>query len=209
MEDLLNSSKMNQLLDWAYDKALSGLPKMPSAQELGDSYLAKWHDPDTAVAKLIAWQAAKSSAAGFLTGLGGLITLPLALPADLAATYYINVRMVAAIAHIRGHDLNDDATRTAVFLCLLGDSAATATSRAGALFGSFLGKDQLKKTPKQLLKKINRLIGARLVNRAARKIPRGLVRMAPVLGGVFSGAVNGLACRVIGRTADARLSGKA
>ena len=42
------------------------------------------------------------------------------MPANLAGVAVVQVRMVAAIAHLRGYDLDDNRVRTALVMCLLG-----------------------------------------------------------------------------------------
>lgn len=96
---------MQQILDWGYDKATNGLPGTPTAQELAEDYLSKHNSVESAIHSLIKWQNTKAATSGFLTGLGGIITLPVAIPANLASVLYVQIRMVAAIAYMRGYDL--------------------------------------------------------------------------------------------------------
>ncbi|MGO2174028.1 MAG: EcsC family protein, partial [Staphylococcus equorum] len=71
---------------------------------------------------------------GFLTGLGGMITLPVALPANITSVVYVQMRMIAAIAHIRGYDLKDDEVKTLVYLCLTGQTAGDILKDVGVKF---------------------------------------------------------------------------
>jgi len=70
-----------------------------AAEYLGDD---KYRDDGARVAALIKWETAKNFTTGFLTGLGGFITLPVAVPAALAASWVVQARMAAAIACIYG-----------------------------------------------------------------------------------------------------------
>jgi hypothetical protein len=77
-------------LDFIYDKAINGLPGMPSAQKIAEDYL-KRDDNKTTKEKahsLINYQILKTSISGFTTGLGGIITLPIAVPADVSIVLY-------------------------------------------------------------------------------------------------------------------------
>ncbi|RMD78536.1 MAG: EcsC family protein, partial [Lentisphaerae bacterium] len=115
---------MSKLLDWAYDRAVSGnVPGMISAEELANQYLSKEGTLSEKVDSLIRWQAAKTGTAGFLSGLGGGITLPVTVPTELASCLLVEIRMIAAIAYMGGYDLGDDRVRTLVYICLLGHSA--------------------------------------------------------------------------------------
>lgn len=52
-------------------------------------------DSKLASQKLISNQILKCSSSGFLTGLGGVITLPFPLPANLMGVIYVQMRMIA------------------------------------------------------------------------------------------------------------------
>ena len=83
-------------------------------------YLHKYYgDQKKAADVLIRNQVTKCTTTGFLTGLGGFITLPITIPADLASSMYIQVRMIAAIAYIGGYNLHDDAVKTMIYATLL------------------------------------------------------------------------------------------
>ena len=116
--------KMEQMLDWAYEKSLNGIPGTDSAYEMAENFLSKHDTIDKAIDNLIRWQNTKAATSGFLTGLGGLIVMPVTLPANIASVMYVQVRMIAAIAHMKGYDLKDDQVKTFVFVCLTGKSAS-------------------------------------------------------------------------------------
>lgn len=88
MADQLTVSKMNELLDWGFEKALTGLPTMDTAYELAEEYTNKY-GVEQGIDKLITTQLAKCGTSGFLTGLGGLITLPVAVPANISSVLFI------------------------------------------------------------------------------------------------------------------------
>src|SRR5688572_23323401 len=76
---------LRQGFDWAYGKAVDGLPGLDGAEELAARYRERHASPDDAVAALIAWQTGLAGAAGFVTGCGGFVALPVAMPANLAS----------------------------------------------------------------------------------------------------------------------------
>ena len=112
-----------QVLDWAYDKACNGVVGLDSAQELAAPYLNGDGELVDKVNALIRWQNTKAGTSGFITGLGGIITLPVAIPANISSVIFIQVRMIAAIAHMGGYDLKDDRVKTLVYTCLTGNAA--------------------------------------------------------------------------------------
>jgi hypothetical protein len=59
MGNNITESKMMQVLDWSYNKAINGLPGMETAEKLGNRYLRKHNSVDEAIDELIKWQQAK------------------------------------------------------------------------------------------------------------------------------------------------------
>jgi hypothetical protein len=159
MENTLTESRVGKLLDWAYEKSVNGLPGTDTAYDLARNYLSKNSSVDQAINKLIQCQNAKSAAAGFLTGLGGLITLPVAIPADVASVTYIQIRMVASITIMRNYDIKDDQVKTFVFLALTGNPVSNILKNTGIKTAAQLGKQAIKKVPIEIIKAINKAVG--------------------------------------------------
>src|SRR5216684_1678008 len=76
--------KLLQCLEWVYKAALNGIPGVDGVEDLTQSYSAQHRCADDAIDSLVSWQIAKASTAGFITGIGGILTLPVAIPANLA-----------------------------------------------------------------------------------------------------------------------------
>ena len=115
--------KLIECLEWVYEATLKGIPGFDGVEDLAQSYSAQHHCTDDAIDSLVSWQIAKASTAGFITGIGGILTLPVAMPANLAGVLYIQIRMIGAIAHLRGYDVRSDQVRTLAFACLAGSAA--------------------------------------------------------------------------------------
>jgi hypothetical protein len=197
----LTESKVTHVLDWAYEKAVNGLPGTEAAADLAESYLRKHSSVENAIDSLIRWQNAKGVTSGFLTGLGGLITLPVAIPANVASVMYVQIRMIAALAHMRGYDLKDDQVKTFVFVCLTGQAATDILKQAGVKLGTALAKQAIKKIPGEVIKAINKAVGIRLVTKFGQTGIVNLGKAVPLLGGVIGGAVDGIGTNTIGKTA--------
>lgn len=183
----ITESNMGKVLDWAYSKAINGIPGTDTAYDLANNYLVKNGNVDAAISSLINWQTTKCATSGFLSGLGGLVTLPVAVPANIASVIYVQMRMIASIAHLRGYDLKDDQVQTFVYACLTGQSAAEFIKSAGIQFGLKLGQAQVKRIPGEIIKKINQAVGFRLVTKFGSKGVINLGKLVPVLGGVIGG----------------------
>ena len=69
-----------KMLDACYVKCLEGIPKVsPKVEDLANDYLKKYKTKDEACKAMIRNQIAKCTTSGFLTGFGGLITLPVTI----------------------------------------------------------------------------------------------------------------------------------
>ena len=97
------------LLGKLYDGALKGIPGSKSVEALAQEYLSNCGGKkEQAAEQLIRMQVTKCTTTGFLTGLGGLITLPATITADIGSSMYVQIRMIAAIAVMGGYSLQDD-----------------------------------------------------------------------------------------------------
>ena len=131
MPESSTETALLRILDWAYGKATDGLPGFGSANDLAEDYLMRDGTLSENVNALIRWQNTKAGTSGFLTGLGGLITLPVTVPANISVVLLVQVRMIAAIAIMGGYDVKDDRVRTLVYMCLAGNAAKEIMSKMG------------------------------------------------------------------------------
>lgn len=151
---------------------------------------------------LIRWQNTKAGTSGFLTGLGGLITLPVALPANITTVLYVQIRMIAAIAHMTGLDLRDDRVKSFVFLALCGSATADILKDTGIKFGTKLSMSLIKKyVTKEVITAINKAVGFRLVTKAGSTGIINLTKMVPILGGIIGASFDTFTTNVVGNTA--------
>ncbi len=201
-KDLTHDAIMS-VLDWSYDKAINGgLPGMDTAIELGDNYLQKDGSLEANVDSLIRWQNTKSATSGFLSGLGGLVLLPVTLPANITSVILVQMRMVAAIAHMGGHDLKSDEVKTFVYTCLAGNGAKDILKNSGIQIGKKLAVTGIKKIPFEVIKKINQAVGFRLMTKFGEKGIINLGKMVPIAGGLVGGTVDAVSTNTIGKIAS-------
>lgn len=197
----LTESKMMQVLEWSYEKAIQGLPGMESAEELAKRYLEKYDTVDEAIDTFINWQCAKCATSGFITGLGGLLTLPVAIPANISSVIFVQIRMIATIAKMRGYNLKDDQVKTLVFVALTGQAATDILKQAGITIGSKVGINLIKKMPMKVIYQINKKVGFRLVTKFGQKGIINLGKLVPIVGGVIGGTVDTVGTLTVGKTA--------
>ncbi len=200
-DEALSDSKVLQVLDWAYDKALNGIPGLGTAVELAEDYAKESSDPLEQVNSLIRWQVAKCSTSGFITGLGGIITMPIAIPANISSVIYVQIRMIAAIAHLGGHDIRDDRIKTFVYAALCGTATSDILKSAGIKIGTKITEKAIQGISREIIKKINQAVGFRLVTKFGEKGVINLGKAIPFVGGVIGGTIDGISTNTIGNIA--------
>lgn len=198
-----NDTSASQLATYLLEHGIRGLGPLSSAESLADEYLrtAKYRDDDARVAALVKWETTKNFTTGFLTGLGGFITLPVAIPAALAASWVVQARMAAAIARVYGHPLEDERVRTKILLALAGDVAREAMKDLGIKTGDKLTQRAVEQIPGRLLVEVNKRVGAKLASQVGARVLLKFPRAVPVLGGFVGGALDAVVCRKVGATA--------
>ncbi len=197
----ITPEKMMDVLDSVYHQVLTGLPGQKNIYDLADDYRSKSSSSEKAISKLIASQVTKATVTGAITGLGGVITLPVAIPADLAGSLAIQLRMIGAIAVLRGYDPSDDQVRTFAYACLLGSSATDLLKGAGIKLGVKMTEKLVQKVPGKVLVKINQKVGFRLVTKGGSKGIVNLGKMVPFIGAPIGGGFNLVETKVIAKAA--------
>lgn len=192
---------VSKLTDFGID---GGAPRLKPSIDVAGNYLADTrfaHDDDR-IRSLIRWHVAAATTTGFTTGLGGLVTLPVTLPAGLGAAWLLQARMIGSIAHIRGYDIADERVRTLVIAAIAGDATVSeVTKRIGSDFARRAGKAAVHHVPGKVLIEINKKVGFRLLTKGGTKGVVNLGKAVPVLGGVVGGAVDGASTRAVGAVA--------
>ena len=113
------------------DVGVDGKGTFDSARQVADTALSRHHNPDKAIDDIVNEHTKLAAAGGFVTGLGGFITLPVALPANVIGFYILATRMVAAVAKVRGYDVESPNVRSAILLGLVGADAGDVLRKAG------------------------------------------------------------------------------
>ena len=185
----VNKGIIAKTLDWAYSKAVSGFTGVDSAYDLGNSYLAQKGSLEDQVDSLIKWQVAKAATSGFVTGLGGVMIMPLTVPANIASVIYIQIRMIAAIAYMGGHDIREDRVKSLIYICMVGNGAKE------------LLKDMSVKAGERLVAKIAEKVSANIASKTGQMSVTSLGKAVPVLGSVVGGSYDAITTRVVGKVA--------
>jgi hypothetical protein len=173
------------------DAGIDGLGPLKSARELADQARRANRTSEGAVKKVIRSHVVKGGVGGFVTGVGGFVTMPVALPANVVEFYVGATRMVAAIATLRGYDVDEPQVRTAVLLTLVGSEADEILSKAGLTGPSGKVVDLVgRQLPPAALLMLNKAIGFRLLRGVGEKAFARLGRGVPLAGGVVGGGID-------------------
>lgn len=183
---------VTKLVEQLISLGIDGRGPVKSAAHAADKELEKaGGNVEKAINKLCAGNLRTAAGAGFLTGLGGFVTMPVALPANILEFYVVATRMVAGVAHLRGYDLTKDQVRTAVLLTLSGSGGYEVLSKVGV--NPVTGRATavaLERLPKAALMMVNKGIGFRLITQLSTKSLAKLGKLVPLAGGVIGGGVD-------------------
>lgn len=197
---------VTKLITNLLDVGIDGKGPFASAKKLADKALAaEQGDVDKAIDSVASKHVRGGAAGGFVTSLGGFVTMPVAIPANVFEFYVQATRMVGAIAHLRGYDVSRDEIRTAVLLTLVGTDAADTLRESGvpvgALGGGTLASLLTGRLPKSALMVVNKAVGFRVLRSVGEKTLARFGRLVPVAGGVLGGALDGWLMSRIGKSA--------
>ena len=190
---------IDRLVEMLVATGLEGRGPLSSAREVAQEALAKSDgDVEKAVARLARQTLVTGSIGGFVTGLGGFVTMPVSLPVNVAEFYLQAVRMVGGIASLRGYDLEEPRVRTAVLLTLVGSDSHEVLEKAGMTTASGrITSYALKGLPPGALMIVNKAVGFRLMRGVSEKVLSRLGRGIPVAGGLVGGGIDGFMMKKI------------
>lgn len=197
----VSQEELIKIIDTCYDKTLSGFSGFKSSYNLAEEYSEKYKEPLEAANKLVKYQIKKCTTSGFVTGLGGLLTLPIAVPTDLTACILVQFQMIAAIAVLGGYDPSDDEVRTIAYMCLIGESITEAINKTGVKAAEKIGTGIVDKVPGEVLININKKLGSRIFTKFGKSGLVNLCDLVPVFGGVVGGTINYASTKKIGSIA--------
>jgi len=86
---IATDASATRLVKYLLEKGLGGAGPLSSARDLADEYLIDqgYATDDERVDRLVKWEMSKNFTTGFITGLGGVITLSIGIPSALVASW--------------------------------------------------------------------------------------------------------------------------
>ncbi len=181
--------------------AIDGSSAFPSARSTAAKHLQRRGGRvDDAIESVIDSHVRIGTAQGFVTNLGGIAVAPVTVPANLAGVAVVQVRMIAAIAHLRGYDIDDRRVRTAIVMCLLGGEQIGRSVASGKLPTSPMAIATAPVFDPALDARVAEAVVGALVTRVGGKhLPLMVTRRIPLLGGGVGAVLDGMATYQIGQ----------
>ncbi len=188
----------------ALHRAIHGLGPLPAAARAAEHRLRR-QDGDTAraVRELIHDHVRYAGAQGFLTSLGGLVTAPVTIPANVTGLALVETRMIAGIAHLRGYDLADPRVRNAVLACVIEEKRVDELVREQRLPAPPMALATAPVHDPDLDALVTSEVTADLLARiTGRRMAVSVTRKVPVFGGLVGLGVDGYATWRAGKYAE-------
>jgi uncharacterized protein (DUF697 family) len=189
------------------DKAIDGVgPLRPAATTAEAKLVDAAGDVEDAVKSSVRLHVGLAAAEGFITNLGGVAALAVAIPANVVGVTLVQSRLVAGIAHLRGYDLEDARVRNAILACILGEDEVRDLVRTSSFPSSPMGIATSPVHDPALDDLISREVTTDLLARTAgRRAVTMVGRRVPLLGGVVGGGSDALTTWHIGQYAAREL----
>lgn len=186
---------LRQLLE----TAINGVGIVPGAKATAANHLVKRNTVEEAIDALARTHVGLAAAQGVATNIGGLGTLAVALPANIASVAVLQIRLVASIAHLRGYDIDSPCVRTALTLCLMGAEGTQRLVDADVLPASPLVIATAPVFDASMDQVVCERVFAELVARIGGRHAAVLVaRRIPLLGGGVGGSLDALSTYAVG-----------
>jgi hypothetical protein len=191
----------------ALNRAIDGVGPLPPAAVAADKQLKEQRGHvERAVHEVIENHVRLAGAQGFITNVGGLITAAVAIPANIAGLTLLQCRMIAGIAHLRGHDLDDPRVRNAILVTLLGEENVANLVKKRKLPAPPMALATAPAHDASLDTTIAAVVAGDLVARmAGKRLATSVGRRVPVVGGVVGAGADGYYTWRVGRYADREL----
>ena len=189
------------------DKAIDGFGPMKSAVASADAKLVdNAGDVELAIRGLIRLHTTLAGVQGFVTNLGGVAAVAVAMPANVVGVTLVQCHLVAGIAHLRGYDLEDPRVRNAILACMLGEDTVDDLVKRKKLPSSPMALATSPVHDPELDRRVAAEVTTELFGKVAGRRAATLIgRRIPLLGGGVGAASDGMSTYQIGTYAAKEL----
>ncbi len=194
---------LTRLIQQVLDRGLDGFGPYDSAAEVAAKARAETSSVAAAIKKVTRSHVLGAGVGGFATGVGGFVTLPVALPANVLEFYVQAARLVGAVAVLRGYDVADQRVRMAVLLTLSGADADDVLAKAGlSTGGGRLASLATRRMPPAAVVLVNKAVAFRLLRTLGDSVLTRLGKGVPLVGGAVGASFDGYLMKKIAERAE-------
>ena len=191
----------------ALERAIRGVGPLDGAALAAEKQLDEQKgDVDKGIREVIENNVRMSGVQGFLTNIGGLVTVAVMIPANVSGLALLQSRMIAGIAHLRGYDLADPRTRNAIMACMLGEERMLSLIKKKKLPGTPMALATAPVYDPHLATILANEVAGELITKVAGiRLAVTVGRRVPIVGGVVGGSADAYATWKVGRYVDREL----
>jgi hypothetical protein len=194
------------LIDELWRRAVAGIGPFAGAAAVAEDALAATDDDvEAAVRRIVGSHVRLAASTGLLSSLGGAATLVVTAPAGMTGLYLLCTRLAAAVARLRGRDLDDPVTRTAVMVCVLGADGVELADRTGLDLVNASLLSGLRRLPPEVRAQLDTRIGYRLTSRFTRRGALNVTKLIPVVAAPIGAGADAMTMRTVAMFAQAHL----
>lgn len=194
----LTADAFHQVLELA----ITGRGPLPGAKAAANKLLEKHRDPEAAIRRIVNEHIALAGGQGFATNWGGFFVSIVTIPANLAAATFVQARLVAAVAHLRGYELADPRVRSAILMVMLGPSASRTLISRGSVPSTPFALATAPVFDAELDKQISKALFDRAMNQVSgKRLGVWVGKRIPLVGGGVGAVVDGYSTHTIARLA--------
>jgi hypothetical protein len=185
-------------LNILYNSAINGVVGGGShVSMMAKEYMDRYVGIEEACKAMMRIQIGKCATSGILSGMGGIITLPITLPLNLSSVIYMQMRMIACIAYMAGYEVKNEQTQALVLSCLMEVPISQFLKKTTVSISTKTATKIIEKIPGAVLMKINQLIGFRFITKFGTTGTVNLGKSVPILGSIAGGCVDYCGTKVI------------
>jgi hypothetical protein len=188
----------------ALHRAIRGVGPLPPAAAAAAKQLREQHgNVERAIHEVIENHVRMAGAQGFLTNIGGLVTATVTIPANITGLALLQCRMIAGIAHLRGHDLEDPRVRNAILVTLLGADTVESLVKKKQIPAPPMALATSPATDAETDRLVSGVVASDLVAKVVgKRLATQVGRRLPVVGGLVGLGADGYSTWKVGRYAD-------
>ncbi|MDO5089109.1 MAG: EcsC family protein [Leptotrichiaceae bacterium] len=202
MNTEFDEKQETSIFDEIYKVLLNGIfPSSKSVDIIANDYLQKNETVEKAAKELIKSEILKYGFWSFIVGINGMISFPITIFLNLGIVFYIQLRMIGAVAHMGGFDIKSDQVRTMFYVCLAISGVSDILKLTGINAGSKILKAAINKISGKTLTLINRKAGFRLLTKFGTKGVINLGALIPIVGGIIGGVTDIILTVIIAKNA--------